>query len=87
MFNWVLFLCLVGVCIPGVLVAIPQTLSTIERMSEFLTKPIVLASIALDTIYQVRIFHPTEEYNERRHYAIKRRTQISSLPGDRPSQR
>jgi len=56
----------------------------IEKMSEFLTKPIVLASIALDTVYQVRIFHPTEKYNERRHHAIKRRTQISSLPGDRP---
>jgi len=59
----------------------------IEKMSEFLTEPIILASIALDTVYQVRVFHPAEKYNERRHHAIKRRTQISSLPGDRPSQR
>ena len=31
MFNWALFLCLVGVCIPGALVTIPQALSTIEK--------------------------------------------------------
>jgi hypothetical protein len=30
-FNWVLFLCLVGVCLPGVLVAIPQVLSSLEK--------------------------------------------------------
>ncbi len=62
-------------------------MEVIEKMSEFLTKPIVLANIALDTVYQVRIFHIAEKYNKRRHHAIKRRTQISSLPGDRPSQR
>lgn len=56
----------------------------IEKMSGFLTKPIVLASIALDTVYQVWIFNPTEKYKGRRHHAIKRRTQISSLSGDRP---
>jgi len=31
MFDWVLFLCLVGVCIPGVIVAIPQVFSITEK--------------------------------------------------------
>ena len=30
-FYWMLFLCLVGVCLPGVTVAIPQLLNSIEQ--------------------------------------------------------
>ena len=35
----------------------------IERTSESLTKPIFLANIVLDTVYQAWIFHPAEKYN------------------------
>ncbi len=30
-FNWALFFCLVGICLPGVIVAIPQLLNSLEK--------------------------------------------------------
>ena len=30
-FNWVLFFCLVGICLPGVMVDITQVLNSLEK--------------------------------------------------------